>query len=81
MRGATTLSKLSIKKYLEKASKTLFEWFLNTPNANEYHQRLSFHEDVSIRASEFDIRNSVCEKQSSVKFDYKLTFEKDIVDT
>lgn len=31
---------------------------------------------ASLRASEYDIKNSECEKLLGIKFEYRLTFEK-----
>ena len=66
-------------KSLEKASITLFEWFENNllkSNANKCHLLVSSTDAVNLRVSEYDIKNSECEKLLGVKFDNKLTFEK-----
>ena len=68
---------------LEKASKFLFEWFetnLLKGNADKYHLLVSSTDTVNLKVSEYDIRNSDCEKLLGVKFDNKLSFEKDITD-
>ena len=41
---------------------------------------VSSSDAVSIRVTEYDIKNSECEKLLGVKFDNKLTFEKQITD-
>ena len=66
---------------LEKASKALFEWFENNllkSNADKCHLLVSSSDAVNLRISEYDIKNSECEKLLDVKFDNKLTFEKHI---
>ena len=68
---------------LEKASKVLFERFENNllkGNADRCHLLVSSSHIVSIRVSEYDIKNSECEKLLGVKFDNKLKFEKHITD-
>ena len=68
---------------LEKASKLLFEWFKNNllkGNADKCHLLVSSSDAVNLRVSEYDIKNSKCEKLLSVKFDNKLTLEKHITD-
>ena len=70
-------------KSLEKASKALFESFENNllkSNANKCHLLVSSSDAVNLRVSEYDIKNSECEKLLGVKFDNKLTFEKHITD-
>ena len=70
-------------KSLEKASKALFEWFENNllkSNANKCHLLVSSSDAVNLRVSEYDIKNSECEKLLGVKFDNKLAFEKHITD-
>ena len=57
---------------LENTSEALFEWFKNNilkSNADKYHLVVSSNENVSIRVSEYEIRNSVCEKLVGVKLD------------
>ena len=68
---------------LEKAKKALFEWFENNvlkSNADKCHLLVSSSDAVSTRVSEYDIKNSECEKLLVVKFYNKLTFEKHITD-
>ena len=68
---------------LEKASKALFEWLENNllkGNANKCHLLVKSSDAVNFRVSEYDIKNSECEKLLGVKFDNKLTFEKHITD-
>ena len=68
---------------LEKASKTLFEWFENNllkSNTDKCHLLVSSRDAVNLRVSEYGIKNSECEKLLGVKFDNKLTFEKHITD-
>ena len=43
-------------------------------------QLVSSSDAVNLRVSEYDIKNSECEKLLGVKFDNKLTFEKHITD-
>ena len=62
---------------LEKASKVLFEWFENNllkSNADKCHLLVSSSDAVNLRVSEYDIKNSECEKLLGVKFDNKLKF-------
>ena len=50
---------------LEKASKALFEWFENNllkSNANKCHLLVSSSDAVNLRESEYDLKNSECEK-------------------
>ena len=64
---------------LGKVSEALFAWFENNllkSNADKYNLLLSSSDAVSLRVSEYDIRNSECENLLGVKFDNKLTFEK-----
>ena len=66
---------------LEKASKALFEWFENNllkSNADKCHLLVSSSDAENLRVSEYDIKNSKCEKLLGVQFDNKLTFEKHI---
>ena len=66
---------------LEKASKALFEWFENNllkSNVDKCHLLVSPSGAVSLRVSEYVIKNSECEKLLGVKFDNKLTFENHI---
>ena len=68
---------------LEKASKALFEWFENNllkSNADKGHLLVSSSDAVNLRVSEYDIKNSECEKLLGVKFDNQLTFKKHITD-
>ena len=68
---------------LEKASKALFEQFENKllkNNADKCHLLLSFSDAVSLRVSEYDIKNSECEKLLGVMFENKLKFEKHVTD-
>ena len=68
---------------LEKASKALFQWFENNllkSNASKCHLLLSSSDAVNLRVSEYDVKNSECEKLLGVRFDNKLTFEKHITD-
>ena len=68
---------------LEQTSKALFEWFENNllkSNADKCHLLVSSSDAVNLRVSEYDIKNSECEKLLGVKFDNKLTFEKHITD-
>ena len=62
----------------------MFEWFENNSlksNANKCHLLVVSSSDaVNLRVSEYDIKNSECEKLLRVKFDNKLTFEKHIAD-
>ena len=70
-----------VKTSLEQTSKALFEWFENNllkSNADKYHLLVSSSDAVNLRVSEYDIKNSECEKLLGVKFDNKLTFEKHI---
>ena len=68
---------------LEQTSKALFEWFENNllkTNADKCHLLVSSNDVVNLRVSEYDVKNSECEKLLGVKFDNKLTFEKHITD-
>ena len=68
---------------LEKVSKALFQWFENNllkSNAKKCHLLVSSSDAVNLRVSEYDVKNSECEKLLGVKFDNKLTFEKHITD-
>ena len=68
---------------LEQTSKALFEWFENNllkSYADKCHLLVSSSDAVNLRVSEYDIKNSECEKLLGVKFDNKLTFEKQITD-
>ena len=68
---------------LEQTSKALFEWFENNllkSNADKCHLLVSSSDVVNLRLSEYDIKNSECEKLLGVKFDNKITFEKHITD-
>ena len=68
---------------LEKASKVLFEWLENNllkGNADKCHLLVSSSDAVNLEVSEYDIKNSECEKFLGVKFDNRLTFEKHITD-
>ena len=68
---------------LEQTSKALFEWFENNllkSNADKCHLLVSSSDAVNVKVSEYDIKNSECEKLLGVKFDNKLTFEKHITD-
>ena len=68
---------------LELTSKALFEWFENNllkSNGDKCHLLVSTSDAVNLRESEYDIKNSECEKLLGVKFDNKLTFEKYITD-
>ena len=68
---------------LEQTSKALLEWFENNllkSNAGKCHLLVSSSDAVNLRVSEYDIKNSECEKLLRVKFDNKLTFEKHITD-
>ena len=61
----------------------MFEWFKNNllkGNADKYHLLVSSSDAVNLRVSEYDIKNSKCEKLLGVKFDNKLTFEKNMTD-
>ena len=62
---------------LVKASKALFEWFENNLLKNDGdkgHILVSSSDTVSTRVSEYDIKNSECEKLLGVKIDNKLIF-------
>ena len=68
---------------LEQTSKALFEWFENNllkSNAEKFHLLVSPSDAVNLRVSEYDIKNSECEKLLGVEFDNKLTFEKHVTD-
>ena len=57
----------------------MFEWFINNLlkiNADKCDLLISSSEAMS----EYDIKNSECEKLLGVKFDNKLTFEEHITD-
>ena len=59
------------------------EWFENNllkSNADKCNLLVSFSDAVNLKISEYDIKNSECEKLWGVKFDNKLTFEKHITD-
>ena len=59
----------------------MFEWFQNNllkDNADKGHLLVSSSDAVNLRVSEYDIKNSECEKLLGVKFDNKPTFEKHI---
>ena len=61
---------------LKQTSKALFEWFENNllkSNADKCHLLVSSSDAVNLRVSEYDIKNSECEKLLGVKFDNKLT--------
>ena len=47
-------------------------------NANKCHLLVISSDAVNLRVSEYDIKNSECEKLLGVKVDNKLTFEKHI---
>ena len=50
---------------LEKEWKTLFKWFennLSKSNANKFYLLVSSSDAVSLRVSEYDIKNSECVK-------------------
>ena len=49
-------------------------------NADKCHLLVSSSDAVNLRVSEYDIKNSQCEKLLGDKFDNKLTFEKHITD-
>ena len=49
-------------------------------NAEKCHLLVSSSDAVSLRVSEYGIKNSECEKLLGVKFDNKLTFENHITD-
>ena len=69
--------------FLEKTSKALFEWFENSLlkiYADKCHLLVSSSDAINLRVSEYDIKNSECEKLLGVKFDNKLTFKKRITD-
>ena len=73
----------SVIASLEKISKAMFEWFesnLLKINADKCHLLVSSSDAVSMRVSEYGIKNSECEKLLSVKLDNKQTFEKNITD-
>ena len=66
---------------LEKASKALFEWFENNllkTNTDKCHLLVSSSDTVSLRVSQYDIKNCEDEKLLGVKFANKLIFKKDI---
>ena len=68
---------------VEKVSKALFEWFENyllKSNADKCHLLVISSDAVNLRVSEYDIKNSECEKLLGLKFDNKVTFEKHITD-
>ena len=70
-------------KPLEQTSKALFEWFENNllkSNADKRHLLVSSSDAVNLRVSEYEIKNSECEKLLRVNFDNKLIFEKHIND-
>ena len=70
-------------KSLEEASTKLLKWFrdnLMKSNADKCHLLVSTNNTVTIRAENFDIKNSDCEKLLGVKFDHKLTFNSQISD-
>ena len=57
---------------LGKVSEALFVWFENNllkSNADKYNLLLSSSDAVSLRVSEYDIRNSECENFLGLKFD------------
>ena len=61
----------------------MFEWFENNllkGNADKCYLLVSSSDAVNLRVSEYNIRNSECEKLLGVRFDNKLTFEKHITD-
>ena len=61
----------------------MFEWFENNllkGNTDKCYLLVHSSDDVSIRVSEYDIKNSECENLLGFKFDNKLTFEKHITD-
>ena len=66
---------------LEKGSKALLAWFENNLLkciGGKYNLLVSSIDTLSIKVSEYDIKNSDCEKLLGVQFDNKLTFEKHI---
>ena len=66
---------------LEKGSKALLAWFENNflkCIGDKCNLLVSSTDAVSIKVSEYDIKNSDCEKLLDVQFDNKLTFEKHI---
>ena len=68
---------------LEQTSKALFEWFENNflkSDADKCHLLVSSSDAVNLTVSEYDIKNSECEKLLGLKFDNKLTLEKHITD-
>ena len=61
----------------------MFEWSENhlfKSNADKCHLLVTSSDVVNLRVSEYDIKNSECEKLLGVKFDNRLTFEKPITD-
>ena len=63
--------------------KALFESFENNllkSNADKCHLLVSSSDSVNLRVTEYDIKNSECDKLLRVKFDNKLTFQKHITD-
>ena len=60
------------------------EWFKNNllkSNAHKGYLLVSPSENASIGVDEYDVRKSKCEKLLGVKFDTKLTFKHQIMDS
>ena len=71
----------SCNKIFRKSIKTLLKWFENSllkSNADKCHLLVSSSDAVNLRVSEYDIKNTECEKLLGVKFGNKLKFEKHI---
>ena len=55
-------------------------WWHQRFNTDKCHLLVSSSDAVSLRVSEYDVKNSECEKLVSVKFGNMLTFEKHTTD-
>ena len=65
-------------KFLEEASKILFEWFSDQEikiDAYKCHLLVSTSNTVKMKIGSFDISNSKSKKLLGVKFDHKLSVD------
>ena len=77
------IAKRNAYRFSLPALKLVYDYLSNNllkSNADKYHSLVSSSDVVSIRLSEYEIKNSECEKLFGVKFDNTLTFEKHITD-
>ena len=74
---------MAVLSSLANKSKSLFELFKNNllkSSADKCHLLISSSENVTIKVSEYDARNSVCAKLLGVEFNNELNFENYIAD-